>query len=249
LNLSNYLILAAPFSSIVFVFTKSRILRICGFFTAFLSSISLIWIESRAGWLAVPIATLLVCFRRNIKAGFLLTVILVVAANFLGPVYKIRALTTFDVSSWSRIELYETALRIFKSYPVLGSGPGMYEKLVNSVEFRPINGYLGQVVHPHAHNTYLEILSEMGIVGLIGFSSIFIAFFSFLFKSKKIWDETVGEQSVLLIGISGSILATLIFALASTIITVGMQDAPVFWFLFGIASGLLPPFFIDKRSV
>lgn len=238
-NLSNYLVLAVPLSCFVFLFTKNLILKLCGFITAVLSFSSLIWNGSRAAWLAVPVASLLPCFFKNRKVALILLVLLLIGVYFLSPVYKNRAMTTFDVSSWNRVELYKAAIRIFKAYPFLGSGIGTYEKVMYTQRFMPMGGYSFGHEHSHAHNTYLEILSEMGVIGLLVFLWIFFLFFCKVFSNRSLWGNEHNEKNVFVLGLSSSIMAILIFALASSNITVGIQDAAVFWFLFGIAGSLL----------
>ncbi|MFH0791445.1 MAG: O-antigen ligase family protein [Candidatus Omnitrophota bacterium] len=240
-NLSNYLVLAAPLSCVVFLFAKNPILKLCGFITAVLSFSSLIWNGSRAAWLAVPISSLSHCFLKNRKAALILLVVLLIVVYFLAPAYKNRAMTMFDVSSWNRVELYRTAVRVFKAYPFFGSGLGTYEKVMYAKRFMPMNGYSFGREHLHAHNTYLEMLSEMGIIGLTAFLWIFFLFFRKVFSNKSLWKNERNDKNVLLFGLSSSIMAILIFALASTNITVGIQDSAVFWFLFGIASSFLTP--------
>lgn len=240
INLSNYLVLSIPLSCAVFLFAKNPMLKLCSFITAVLSFSSLIWTGSRAAWLAVPIASLITCFLKNRKTTLILLVVLLIVVYFLAPVYKNRAMTTFDVSSWNRIELYKTAVRIFKAYPFFGAGIGTYEKLMYAQRFMPMNGYSFGHEHLHAHSTYLELLSEMGIIGLTVFLWIFFLFFRQVFFNKPLWKNEQNDTTAVIIGLSSSIMATLIFAFASTNITVGIQDSAVFWFLFGVAASSLP---------
>jgi hypothetical protein len=238
-NLSNFLVLAAPLSCIVFIFAKNSVLRFFGFITALLTFPPLIWNGSRAAWLVVPIAILVHCFFKNRKIALVLLVGLFIGVYFLAPVYKKRAMTTFDVSSWSRTELYGTAVRIFKNYPFLGSGLGTYEKLMYDERFKPINGYPSGPKHLHAHSTYLELLSEMGVIGFVAFLWIFFLFFRKIFLNKPLWKNEQNDINAIIIGLSSSIMALLIFAFASTIIIVGIEDSAVFWFLFGVAASFL----------
>lgn len=248
-NLSNYLVLAAPLSCFVFLFVKNPILKLCGFITIVLSFSSLIWNGSRAAWLAVPFASLVLCFLKNRKAALILLFVLLITIYFLSPAYKNRAMTTFDVSSWNRIELYRTAVRIFKAYPFFGSGLGTYEKVMYAERFMPMNGYSFGHEHSHAHNTYLEILSEMGVIGLAAFLWVFFLFFRKVFSNNPFWKNEPNDKNVLVLGLSSSIMAILIFALASTNITVGIQDSAVFWFLFGTAASfLIPPMLVQSQQ-
>ncbi|MDD2703033.1 MAG: O-antigen ligase family protein [Candidatus Omnitrophica bacterium] len=235
-NLSNFLVLAAPLSCVIFLFAKNRVLRFSGFITALLTFPSLIWNGSRAAWLVVPIAILLSCFLKNKKISLVILAVLFIGAYFLAPVYKKRAMTTFDVSSWSRTELYGTAVRIFKAYPFFGAGLGVYEKLMYDERFKPVDGYSPGPKHLHAHSTYLELLSEMGVIGFAAFLWIFFLFFRKIFLNKSLWKNEQNDTTAIIVGLNSSIMALLIFAFASTIIIVGVEDSAVFWFLFGVAA-------------
>ena len=134
-----------------------------------------------------------------------------------------------------RVRLFSSSISIFKDFPILGAGPGMYEKLL--YKYAPPRGYAEGNVHLHAHNTFLEIAAEMGIVGLMAFLGIFVVYFKNAFKSVKlIRDKNIRTIQV---GLMGAIFASLIYALFCTIIIVGLQDAALFWFLLGISSGLI----------
>ncbi|MGH2920974.1 MAG: O-antigen ligase family protein, partial [Gaiellaceae bacterium] len=76
-----------------------------------------------------------------------------------GPQPDLRErLFTFQGSY--RVELWEAALDQYEDHRVLGSGPGTYEQYWN--EHRPF----WHIVRD-AHNLYLEVLAELGPVGLL----------------------------------------------------------------------------------
>lgn len=80
-----------------------------------------------------------------------------------------------------RYALWEAAIRMFKEKPVTGVGIGMYRFLV------PLYSYDLPFIRGRsiwAHNTYIQILVETGLVGFILFFGMFInTFFNFL-KAK-----------------------------------------------------------------
>jgi O-antigen ligase len=128
----------------------------------------------------------------------------------------------------------EVAIKIFRDFPFFGAGLGMYEELFGKYWCPPL-GYEA-ISYLHAHNTYLEIFSEMGIVGFLAFLWIFAVFFKNTFKTIR---NISSDKQVILLGLTGSLIATLIFALFCSIILVGVEISALFWFLFGMASGLL----------
>ncbi len=66
----------------------------------------------------------------------------------------------FTFSGSYRAELWHTAWHDYKAHPVLGSGPGTYEWYWD--EHRPIQHKVRD-----AHNLYLEVLAELGPLGLL----------------------------------------------------------------------------------
>ena len=61
-----------------------------------------------------------------------------------------------------RTTIWAAGLKVFPLHPILGVGSGAYEDSVT-----PIIGYADNGEHFVAHNTYLSILVESGVVGLL----------------------------------------------------------------------------------
>jgi len=74
------------------------------------------------------------------------------------PVNLNKRLFTFSGSY--RSELWHVAWHDYRDHPLLGSGPGTYEQYWN--QHRPIQHKVRD-----AHNLYLEVLAELGPVGLL----------------------------------------------------------------------------------
>src|SRR4029450_12094177 len=66
----------------------------------------------------------------------------------------------FTFSGSYRSELWQVAWDDYRDHPVLGSGPGTYEQYWN--QQRPIQPKVRD-----AHNLSLEVLAELGPVGLL----------------------------------------------------------------------------------
>ncbi len=233
-----YLGFFIPLSCALAFFAKNKLLRFIGWGNIFLLWPCLVFNASRALWVAAPMAVLFICFLKNKNIFLIVLLVITIGWSFLSPVYKKRASTTFDVSTWNRIDIYMSAIKIFKDYPVYGAGLGMSEKLLR--QYAQPGGFSDGDKHLHAHNTYLEVMADMGITGAILFMLIFAGFFTLLLRDKLLWLNYPCDEQAILLGLSGSVLATLIVASAATIITVGVTDSTVFWFLLGIVSGLLP---------
>ena len=93
----------------------------------------------------------------------------------------------FMIFSFHHQTHYSTALRMFLDKPIFGHGPKSFRFKCKNFEFKPnrdVPNSFGEIkksygCSTHPHNTYLQLLSETGI---IGFSFIFFLFIYFAFK-------------------------------------------------------------------
>lgn len=145
---------------------------------------------SRAAWLVSFIVVSFSGFwyvRKKAKAMAVALIILcsIGGVMFALPHYTDRLATTFNTQlngpNMARIRLWQFSIKAFKERPVNGIGLGNWKR-----------GYFNYKKHnvknpnliPHAHNNYLQILSETGIIGLLGFLYFNIYF---LYTSFKNW--------------------------------------------------------------
>ncbi|MBU1998409.1 MAG: O-antigen ligase family protein [Candidatus Omnitrophica bacterium] len=240
-----YLVFFIPFVFSLFVFAKNKILKGAGLIGSILLFLCLAWNTSRAAWLAIFITLsgmVFIKFKRSRIFVLVFFLIMISLSFYLGD-NKERMKTVLDPNSWSnRIPLYQSALRIFRDYPVLGIGLGTFEKFIRYPKYDLASNYpVSRELNLHAHNTYLEVAAEMGIVGLFSFLSIFAVFFWRAFKKIVSPEKDVSwnEQAVF-IGLTASVLSALIFAFSTTFIIVGVNNSAYFWLLFGAAAGMLP---------
>ncbi len=68
-------------------------------------------------------------------------------------------------SSQSRLEIWRVAWQAFMEHPLTGVGANRFE--IYYLEHRPIDAL--EPVASHAHNLFLHLLAEMGLLGLSGF--------------------------------------------------------------------------------
>lgn len=248
-----YVTMYAPFNFFVFIFAKNKILKwLCGI--NFIMLITCLFLNStRIGWAAVIGSIILIFFSREKKyLGWTIVILMcLIAVSFILPNTRSRLQTISKPSEWSnRMPLYRSAIAMYKDRPVFGSGIGMFEKILHTPRYElPQNYPVPKELNLHAHNTYLETASEMGTIGLLTFLAIFFCFFRrFIgwFRSKP--THTNPDEQAFTFGLSASILASLIFAFGTSIIIVGLNVSAYFWFLFGIAAGLLQKHYPAKLN-
>jgi putative inorganic carbon (HCO3(-)) transporter len=113
-----------------------------------------------------------------------------------------------------RFEIWKGALAMFRTSPVIGTGLGMFMKNI------PQYG----LEHLYAHNCYLQLLAEAGILGLL----------SFLWFLTEILVRTLRSiyttADVLLIGMGCSFIGFLVYSFFDTQLY-ALKLAMLFWIL------------------
>ena len=88
--------------------------------------------------------------------------------------------TTTDGSNLGRFEVWTSSINMFKDYPAIGVGIGQWRtKYEESYRLPSENQHLY-----HAHNNFIQLLSEVGILGLLG---VLIFYGYMVIDNAKIW--------------------------------------------------------------
>ena len=191
---------------------------------------SLVWTQSRAALLGffcgAPIFLAIFWKDRRRRWGILL----LLAAAVLFFCYLARltlreALTLTDIGSRDRATMWKTAWAMIQANPLWGHGINTfmanYTKYVGDSSRWPA----------YAHNCYLQIVAETGVVGLVPFVAFLLFLGSCIYETLKI------RKDPLLAGLAAGLLA---FLVQSTFDTnfYALRQAALFWTLAGIAFGL-----------
>ncbi len=188
-------------SFFLFIFSRDYLLRLILIFPFIISSVSLFLSYTRGTWVATFITLFLglsfMLFgekrKINIKKVFFAFIPLVIfliildfseiinIEVFLNRIKSI-SVNRIDISNLGRLVEYSSAIEAFKTNPIWGTGLGFL-----FVYFSP---GIGPVESIYCHNSYLYVLSKMGIVGLISFLTILIFSIAPILKIKnKIFKE------------------------------------------------------------
>ncbi len=81
---------------------------------------------------------------------------------------------------FDRAGIWETTGKVIKDFPLTGSGLGTYETVLQRYKPRDLKHHL--LIFDHAHNDYLEIISEVGIIGIVPLLLAGIYFFILILK-------------------------------------------------------------------
>ena len=128
---------------------------------------------SREDWLMAFVGLLLVSAawlrsRVNPTVGLLIVVVVSVVIVLSGLVGFVSSFyNPNDVYGFERIYYYATALQLFATHPVLGVGAGNYQFFDRTYE--------GEAAGGIAHNQFLTVAAETGIIGLSLFLWLLLA--------------------------------------------------------------------------
>jgi tetratricopeptide (TPR) repeat protein len=142
-----------------------------------------------------------------------------------------------------RIMMWLITAEMIKDSPINGKGIGVYQYVYpeyqkeflakrSSQHYKPL---AGRAVD--AHNEYLQIAAESGILSLLIFLSILI-YIAYIFFNDMPYRSS--KHNLLLIAIGSSLLIVAIHSLVSFPLKL-MQTGMLFWLLLGIANNFLNP--------
>ena len=178
---------------------KSYKLFIINLLASLIVLYALILSSKRAPFLAafIAICTTYIIFKRKNVAKrmiILFAVIVVMIIIFVSLAQVIPGLTTIidktealeetDAGVWNgRLDLWLLSIKMFLQNPIIGLGYGSYK------DYASKNG----AITTSAHNYYLQVMSELGIIGLILYIIVFAGSIILAIKTLRLFTQT-GEK-------------------------------------------------------
>jgi len=202
--LAEYLIMSIPVSVALFWNSKRLIKKLIFLLTSMILAGTLVLTLSRGGWLGFAFGIFVFMFLVE-KRLLLLCIPVGVLSVFVLPQSIINRIQTIgslaDSSNAWRITTWKITIDIIRDHWVAGVGFG-YIPFKKTFET-----YIRTMPTFHAHNTYLEIAAELGIVGIILFIiMIFVIYKYAIINSKKNKDKYIKVITAGLLGGIGSLL-------------------------------------------
>ena len=224
--ISNYLAMIFPVVFSYFLLEQTKKDKIKYFFFLSILYATLMICQSRGIWISISITTILAIyiifkfklikiFQENKKWLTLLLVtflIITIIYSTDNPLNKSaitipqRALSTFDEQDPSintRLLIWGATLDMIKDKPLFGSGIGTFKMnyldyQANYLKENPYYiKYSGKAAE--AHNEYLQIWAELGIIGLGIFLSIIFIFYNIAIKYFK--NEESNRNKIIVFGL------------------------------------------------
>ncbi len=194
---AGFLLLILPMALVRFVHARGVRESFAHGTVTLLLTVSLIFTYSRGAWvslaLAIPLALLVLrppSWGASALRMVLLTASVAIAVVLLtkgtvlqgapGGMLGGRASTSIfqDLSFQGRLGFWQSGLRIFRDYPLLGTGAGTFGA-VHPLYQRDVRFYASD-----AHNRYLQTAAELGLIGVVTLAAIVIS-------AARLWWRTL----------------------------------------------------------
>lgn len=89
------------------------------------------------------------------------------------PRLHINNLETLNAHFGYRAEIYRAVFRMFEQFPLMGVGQGAFYRMSGMLEFSG-SKFLAAINGENAHNYFLQILAEMGLIGFFTLAAVII---------------------------------------------------------------------------
>ena len=153
-------------------------------------------------------------------------------------------LSTRDLGTSSqRLDIWDSAIRITADYPLTGVGMNRFRYWEVARDY-PIVGWdipdpenpdsFRQRRPPHAHNSFFQIVTDLGVPGLGAFAGLHLAA---AYMTWVTWSAGDRRTSLLAVGLFGGLLAHAAYGIGDTI-PIWDRFAFLFWWVLGLIAAL-----------
>ena len=210
--LGQFLVLVIPVAFAMLVSEKKALSKIVLFLSCVIMGACLIFTWSRAGWVAIVLALGFFVVMKDRRWSTLVIVALLIMP-FVLPQNILSRITSIgnmkDSSTAYRVSVWIASLRIAADYWLggIGLGSGAFERMYQNYALNGAGFAL------HSHNFYIQLVVEMGVLGLIVFFAIiFLAYKQIIcIKDKKSLNYNVS------LAIGGALLGYLFQGMAENL--------------------------------
>jgi putative inorganic carbon (HCO3(-)) transporter len=163
------LVLAIPFMVFAIVWSKSMLLRLSAAGLAAASIFTVAITGSRAGVIGLVLVLFFIWLLspRRIVTASIFVVVLALGWVALPAQYKTRYSSIFhsevDESTQGRFDAWKAGVNMFVSRPLTGVGVGNFAVAYASGDYSSRGSWL------KAHSLYVQLIAELGIVGVLAF--------------------------------------------------------------------------------
>jgi len=188
--------------------------------------------EASGAWLGLTVGLAAMCLASRALRRWTALVLLAVLSSgilWLHAVGRLGAtLSLLDIGTVDRWAMWQAAIGMIRDRPLLGHG-------VNTFMANYLDYWVGGERLPrYAHNCYLQVAAETGVLGLAAFLGLLGTLFRRVMDGL---DEVGPGQHRMLLGLCGALVA---FAIQAGLDTnfYALRQVVLFWVVAGLAVGL-----------
>lgn len=222
--------------------TRSILVRSGLMLAAAIITIGLAATQSRGGLLAAmaaAIVALLVMRRHRLQVSAAMAIAVGLIGFWLAvSPGALERITETDGGGNGRSDVWTVAWRVFEEHPFQGVGLGGFREASAAHVLQP--GQLTAVEHivdkpKVVHNTYLQLLAETGVIGLVLYLAALLAFLGASWQAARLFDAR-GDPG--LATLARSLFVAQIGGAVALFFISGATFVP-FWLLYGVSGALL----------
>lgn len=243
-ELAAILVPAVAIAAFLIPTTRAPLMRWLLLSLVLVISLALFFTQSRGGLLALAVVMVVTPILAGPVRLRALLVIIAIAALGIGyfaliaPPQAIQHVTRFSVGSGTgREDLWKVSIQMFDDHPLAGVGTGNFQVIEPKYALHDINLSRPDLVVDTpkvAHNTYLHVMTELGIIGITAFGAMLIG--SLLVAVRAIHSFARRGELRLEIIARGVLIGTLGMLAAFVFITA--QYEKQLWLLLGVCVAL-----------
>ena len=218
-----------------------HVLRLCAALSALVLFATLALTQSRGAYLGFVVSASVLLSLRWPKAALvvipLVVIVALVGAGMIGWRTVIDELTTGEATSGldQRVEIWSRALYAIQDFPFTGLGLGTFERVV-AVLYPLFLNPDGTV--PHAHNLYLQVAVDLGLLGLVAYLALLGLTFASAFSAYRVFRRRgQGDLAMLCAGCIAALVGMCVHGLLDAT-SWGVKLAFIPWAVMGLVVGL-----------
>lgn len=227
IDLATYLMVVIP-TLVMWSLTKSGRARWLTVGLAALLAGAVVRTQASGAWLGLLAAAGLLVVYRSAVRPWLLAGLGALGVAALAYCWTGGTVSLIDAGAADRWLMWQAAIGMIQDRPWLGHGLNTF--MANYLKYR----VGGEPFPRYAHNCYLQVAAETGVIGLVAFLGLLGAIFQRVLTGAR---SAAAEPRLLLMGLGAGLLA---FATQAALDTnfYALRQAALFWVLAGLAVGL-----------
>ncbi|MDD5423112.1 MAG: O-antigen ligase family protein [Candidatus Omnitrophica bacterium] len=204
-------------------------LRYFAWFTSIVLFVLFFLTKARGAWIGFGVSIVYIAVSKK-KIWLIAILALMLAVPFLLKMDMAQHIFS-KVSVDDRIGMWKTGWKIFADHPIIGNGLNTFFRNFQKYRDDADRGLKGS----YAHNCYLQMAGDTGIIGLGGFLFLVASYFFSVIKSLQNIDDSLYHS--ILWGLSIGVFAFLVHSFFDTNLY-SLNLATLFWFSIGLSRAI-----------